>query len=95
MDSLPNRPSFADQLLQIDGHQTLLPAMIFLVSIVLIVFTGLIVILVLLPPLSRIVRWVVVLIVVAVLVIVVVLLLSIAVRLVLVVLTEALGIFGS
>ena len=75
--------------------QTLLPARICLDSIVLIVFTGLIVILVLLPPLSRIVRWVVVLIVVAVLVIVVVLLLSIAVRLVLVVLTEALGIFGS
>ena len=73
------------------GVTVQLPAMILLDSIVLIVFTVLIVILVLLPPLSRIVRRVVVLIVVAVLVVVVVLLLGIAVRLVLVVLTEALG----
>ena len=69
-----------------------LPAMIPLDSIVLIVFTTVsIVILVLLPPLSGIVWWVVVLVVVAVLVVVVVLLLGVAVRLVLVVLTEALG----
>ena len=68
-----------------------LPAMILLDSIVLIVFTVSVVILVLLPPLSRIVGWVVVLVVVAVLVVVVVLLLGVAVCLVLVVLTEALG----
>ena len=68
-----------------------LPAMILLDSIVLIVFTVSVVILVLLPPLSGIVWWVVVLVVVAVLVVVVVLLLGVAVRLVLVVLTEALG----